>query len=171
MDNNISPSNWNPREAAWSQICCRGDQQWHPQYQLEEHPSLAPELIRDSRLGDSHGQHSDISRTRAKLSEQTRGWRRYHIRTSKPVVRPDEGMSFSCFARDILTRCVKELRETTRRSPQKDSEGMHFWWRQDPPPPREITHIHQAGLLLHCGHTDAWSVHQNSNHRPTHGRL
>ena len=144
---------------------CRGDQHWHPQYHLEKDPSLAPKLIRSSRLGDSHGQHSDISRTRAKWAlptamtravelqiGQTRGWRRYHIRTSKPVMRLDEGMSFSCFARDILTARdpVKEVWETTRRSPQKEERTFGGVRNL----PWEVTHIHQAELLLHGCHTD-----------------
>lgn len=162
---------------------CRGDQHWHPQYHLEKDPSLAPKLIRGSRLGDSHGQHSDISRTRAKWAlptamtravelqiGQTRGWRRYHIRTSKPVMRPDEGMSFSCFARDILTARdpVKEVWETTRRSPQKDSGGTHFWWRQEPP---LGGYPHTPGGIAAPRLSHGWSVHQNGSHPPTHGRL
>ena len=160
-------------EEARSQMCCRGrGQHWHPQYQLEEDTSLAPKLNCGSGFGDSHGQHGDISCTRAKMSGpcrrrwpgplqigQTCGWRQYHIRTSKPVMRPDEGMSFSCFARVILTARdpVKELWETTRRSPQKDSGGTHFWWRQEPP---LEGYPHIPGGIAAPRRSHGWSVHK-----------
>ena len=71
-DNNVSPSELKSSGCGSIPDVLRGDQHWHPQYHLEEDPSLAPKLIRGSRLGDSHGQHSDISRTRVRLSGHCR---------------------------------------------------------------------------------------------------
>ena len=103
--------------------------------------------------------------TRAVADRENRRWRRYHIRTSKPVMRPDEGVSLSCFARDILTTRdpVTELCETTRRSLQKDSGGTHVWWRQEPP---LVAYPHTPGGIA----APQRSVHQSGSHPPTHGR-
>ena len=69
-------------------------------------------------------------------------------------MRPDEGMSFSSFTRDLLTTRdpIKGPRETTRRSPQRTQEERTFGGVRNLP--WEVTHIHQAGMLLHGGHTD-----------------
>jgi len=99
-----------------------------------------------------------IAMTRAVADRANTRLATVHIRTSKPVTRPDEGMSFSCFSRDILTRRgpVKGLRETTRRSPQRTLEERTFGGARNLP--WEVTHIHQAGMLLHGGHTHGMST-------------